>query len=123
MSDVDVAVVREWPVPTCSKDVERFMGLVNYHRTSVHDFAQLAEPLYSVVGKKKFRWDTEQQEAFDALRQAVTEPPVLALPNQTDKFILDMDASEKAVGAELIQVQDGVERVIAYGSFALNHEQ
>jgi hypothetical protein len=32
--------------------------------------------------------------------------PVLALPNATDPFILDTDASDKSMGAELIQIQE-----------------
>ena len=68
----------------------------------------MAEPLYNVVGKHKFKWEAEQQEAFDALKEALTHPPVLALPNLQD----DTDASDHAIGAELIQVQNGEERVI-----------
>ena len=45
--------------------------------------------------------------------------PVLALPNVTDPFILDTDASDKSVGAELIQIQEGEERSVAYGSLTL----
>jgi hypothetical protein len=49
--------------------------------------------------------------------------PVLALPNATDPFILDTDASDKSVGAELIQIQEGGERAVAYGSLTLTPEQ
>ena len=49
--------------------------------------------------------------------------PVLAYPNADDPFILDTDASGTAIGAELIQVQNGEERVIVYGSFALTLAQ
>ena len=45
------------------------------------------------------------------------------MPNTTDQFILDVDASNVAIGAELIQVQNGAERVIAYSSFSLTPEQ
>ena len=48
---------------------------------------------------------------------------VLALPNATDPFILDTDASNKSVGAELIQIQEGEERAVAYGSLTLTPEQ
>ena len=48
---------------------------------------------------------------------------MLALPNNTDPFILDVDASDVAIGAELIQIQDGAERVIAFSSFCLTPEQ
>ena len=53
----------------------------------------------------------------------MTSAPVLALPNSVDRFILDTDASGTAIGAELLQVQDKQERVIAYGSLSLSPEQ
>lgn len=58
-----------------------------------------------------------------SLKNALMTTPVLALPNASDPFILDTDASNVAIGAELIQVQNGVERTIAYSSFALTPEQ
>ena len=115
--------VKAWPVPTCFKDVERFMGLANYHRSFVKHFSKLAEPLYSVVGKHKFRWKKEQQRAFQALLGTLTNLPVLALPKKHDSFILDTVASNEAFGAEFIQIQDGAEKGIAYGSYALTKEQ
>ena len=53
----------------------------------------------------------------------MSSTPLLALPNSHDKFILDTDASNFAIGAELIQVQNGSERTVAYASFALDSEQ
>ena len=124
MTEADTKVVKSWLILTCSKDVEHFMGLANYHRNFVKNFSKLAEPLYSVVGKRKFWWQIEQQEAFDALKRALTTSSVLALPNHNDPIILDCDASDHAIGCESIQVQDGVEKVITYsGSYALTKEQ
>ena len=65
----------------------------------------------------------EQERAFAALKAALLTPPVLSIPTADDPFILDTDASDCDVGAELVQVQDGVEKVIGYGSFALTAEQ
>ena len=53
----------------------------------------------------------------------MTEAPVLAIPNPFEMFVLDTDASDLAIGAELSQVQDGVERPMAYASKVLNTEQ
>jgi hypothetical protein len=50
---------------------------------------------------------------------AMVRAPVLALPNATDPFIPDTDASDKSVGAELIQIQEGEERAVAYGSLTI----
>lgn len=68
-------------------------------------------------------WGQEQQDAFSNLKLALTTTPVLALPNSKDLFILDTDASDFAIGVELIQLQEGEERVIAYGSVSLTPEQ
>ena len=123
LRDEQVRTVKEWPTPTTTKHVEQFLGLVNYHRMFIKDFARVATPLYSITGKQAFRWDEEQQLAFDEIKQLLSEPPILTLPNRTDKFILDTDASDFAIGAELLQIQGGEERVIAYGSLALTAEQ
>ena len=123
MSSEDCSAVSEWPVPKNAKDVERFLGLVNYHRSFVKNFAQIAVPLYRVTGKQEFQWGEAQAEAFEQLKKALVNPPVLALPNHRDDWILDTDASDNAIGAELLQVQNGEERVIAYASLALTAEQ
>ena len=83
----------------------------------------MAFPLQSLTGKRTYQWGDEQEKAFDELRNAMVRAPVLALPNATDPFILDTDASDKSVGAELIQIQEGEERAVAYGSLTLTPEQ
>ncbi|MES9882037.1 MAG: pol polyprotein [Sedimenticola sp.] len=123
MTDQDIQVVRDWPTPSCSKDVERFLGLANYHRSFIRKFAELADPLYRITRKQPFEWAAEQNNAFLALKNALVRPPVLALPNLQDEFVLDTDASHVAIGAELLQVQNGQEVAISYGSYALSPEQ
>ena len=123
MGDSYVEAVRDWVVPRSTKDVERFLGFANYHRGFIAGYAQLAFPLYRLTGKKPFVWGQEQQAAFDALKNALTSPPVLALPIPDGEFVLDTDASAEAIGAELSQIQDGQERPIAYGSLSLSAEQ
>ncbi len=121
-----VAVVKNWPTPASSKDVERFMGLVNYHRAHIKNFARIALPLYKLTRKPaKFVLLDEHENAFRQLVSALITSPVLAFPrnNTDDPFILDTDASDKAIGAELIQVQDKCERVIGYGSYVLSPSQ
>ena len=56
-------------------------------------------------------------------RQKLMEAPVLAYPNSEDLFFLDTDASNHAIGAELLQVQNGVDWLIGFGSFALDSAQ
>jgi len=115
--------VKGWPTPRKVKEVESFLGFANYHRGFIQDYAKMANPLYEVTGKKAFRWETAQADAFNNLKTALLNTPVMGLPNADDSFILDTDASDFAIGAELIQIQDGDERVISYGSFTMTPEQ
>ncbi|VDH99673.1 Hypothetical predicted protein [Mytilus galloprovincialis] len=98
-----VEVVKKWKVPTTTREVEQFLGFANYHRTFIKNFADLSYPLYQLTGKKPYKWRDSEQEAFDQLVEALTTTPLLALPNNKDPFILDTDASNFAIGAELIQ--------------------
>jgi hypothetical protein len=83
----------------------------------------MAFPLQALTGKRTYQWGDEQEKAFHELRNAMVRAPVLALPNATDPFILDTDASDKSVGAELIQIQEGEERAVAYRSLTLTPVQ
>ena len=124
LKEEHVRAVATWPVPKNTKQVEQFLGLVNYHRSFLKDFAALAIPLYRITGKQAFRWEATQQVAFESIKKQLMEAPILTItPNAHDQFFLDTDASNEAVGAELLQLQEGREKVIAYGSSALTPEQ
>ena len=119
LTDRSVETIQKWTEPTTTKEVERFLGLANWHRQFIKDFSEIAEPLHRLLRKKIFIWGVEQRDAFIRLKEALLSPEVLAIPNKEGRFILDCDASETAIGAQLLQIQEGVERVIAYGSFGL----
>ena len=70
-----------------------------------------------------FVWGEAQQEAFEALRNALMTEPVLSHPTREGEFILDTDASNYAIGGALYQVQDGDEKVISYASKTLTDSQ
>ena len=124
VAESKAAAVRDWPVPQNVADIQSFMGLIGYHREFVKGLAELAEPLYQLTAAKaKWEWTPERQKAFDDLRHTLTSAPVLAYPDPKLPFILDVDASGVGIGAELIQVVDGVERVIAYASHRLTPAQ
>ena len=59
---------------------------------------------------RPFSWSEHCQQAFDTLKEKLTTAPVLAMPNDTDHFILDTDASNESIGAVLSQVQNGEEK-------------
>ena len=117
--------VSNWPTPTSSKEVQKFLGLASYYRRFVKDFATIAKPWCRLTEKNVvFRWTNEAQTAFVELRRRLVTTPTLAFPDYDFSFILDTDASDVGVGAVLSQRQrDGSERVIAYGSRTLSRPE
>ena len=81
------------------------MGLVNYYRRFIKNYADLAIPLYDLQKKKrKFHWGGEEQTAFDKLKLALITAPVMAFPQDKGQYILDTDASGYAIGGVLSQL-------------------
>ena len=121
-----VDLIQSWEAPRSVKEAQKFLGLANYHRQYIKGFAGLAAPLYELTQKPKkgspkrpFCWTEEHQRAFQGLKDALTSPAVLAMPNSQDTFILETDSSGLGMGGQLLQRQQGEERVIAFGSFKL----
>ena len=123
-----VKALRDWPVPRSTKDVRQVVGFMSYYRRFVPNFAQLAKPLHSLMGKSKkegggqsvpFVWSRECQVAFDKLREHFMSSPVLAYPDFSLPFTLTTDGSLIGLGAVLSQRQAGVERVVAFASRGL----
>ncbi|XP_026022288.1 uncharacterized protein LOC113021785 [Astatotilapia calliptera] len=119
-----VQKVQMWPTPTSIQEVRRFIGLASYYRRFVKDFASIAEPLHNLTKKNAhFQWHAEHQAAFDKLKCRLTSAPVLRYPLDHGEMTLDTDASDTGIGAVLSQMQQGVERVLAYGSRKLSRTE
>lgn len=115
------AAVERWPTPTTVKQVRQFVGLIGYYRKTIPEFAKLAKPLHTLTEKgRRFQWTEECDAAFTALKRALVTSPVLALPNDVDMYVLDVDACDVSIGGVLSQMQQGEEKVIAYASRLLS---
>ena len=115
-----VEAVKGWPTPSCIKEVRSFLGLASYYRRFIRGFADIAKPLHRLTEKtRQFVWDDECEAAFMELKARLQDSPLLAYPRPGEEYILDTDASGVGIGGVLSQVQDGVERPVAYASRAL----
>jgi len=111
MQKEKVKGVLNWPVPRNVKEVQKFLGLANYYRRFIKDFAKIAAPLHVLVRKEqkwKWKWEEEQEEAFGRLKRAFTTEPVLAIPDIDRKMRVEVDASNYATGGVLsTKCEDG----------------
>ena len=110
--------VQAWPVPKNQTELKGFLGLAGYYRRLIKDFASIAVPLNKMTSKKiPYQWGKEQQEAFEKLKLAMTTAPVLRKPNFQQDWVLDVDASDVALGAVLGQEdEDGVVHPVYFWS-------
>ena len=112
--------ITKWPTPTSRKEVQQFLGLANYYRRFVQDFATIAKPLHKLTEKsQEFLWTKHCEEAFRKVKHLLTSAPILSFPDFSKTFILDTDTSNEGIWAVLSQVEDGRETVIAYASRVL----
>lgn len=110
-------MVQSWPVPSSVKEVQSFLGLASYYRRSVQKFSEVAASLTRLLQKTvAWEWTTEQQRAFETLKQALSSTPVLVYPDMTKQFTLTADASDLAVGAVLQQDHGEGLQPVAYFS-------
>lgn len=115
---VRVASVAALPAPQSVKGVQRFLGFMNHARRFIPRFADIASCLHALTKKNvRFEWNAPHQEAFDCLKMALMEAPVLAHPQFDAPFIVEVDASEVAIGGILLQRDsDSEPRAVAYFS-------
>jgi ribonuclease HI len=96
--------VQEWQYPKNRKELLQFLGLCNYFRKRVPQFSRIASPLNHLTkGTVPWSFDSVSQNAFSQLKQALSNPPVLAYPDPDLPYELISDASLTGCGAVLTQ--------------------
>ena len=96
----------EWEAPTNKKELASFLGMAGYYREFLKGYADLTAPLQHLKKQNvDFEWGEEQQKAFEDVKTALANPPVLAMPTQDGAYVLDTDASDVAIAGILHQWQ------------------
>ena len=99
-----VDAIKQWPQPICIKDVQAFLGLVNYYRRFVKGFAQIALTLTNLTHKSQdFVWTETCEQSFRTLKQQLMETPILQVYDDSLPIAVWVDASDFAIGATLVQ--------------------
>jgi len=95
--------VLNWPASRNIKEVQKFLDLANYYRRFIKDFARIAAPLHVLVRKEqKWKWEKEQEKAFERLKMVFTTKPILAIPEIDREMRVEVDASDYATGGVLL---------------------
>ena len=123
MDQNKVKSVLEWPTPKNLKELQSFLGLCNFYRKFIKNFAKIMEPLRALLKKENnFNWNSEVEDAFIKLKASFTTGEVLIFPDSEKEFVVETDASDFAFGCVLSQISstDNLLHPVAFHSRSLN---
>ena len=90
----------------CVGDIHQFLGMANQLSKFSPNFADITQPLRGLLAKDRaWVWEEAQEQAFTAMKAALTASPVLALFNPNLEMVLSADTSLYGLGAVLLQRQ------------------
>ena len=117
--DEKIQKIRDAKPPKTKKELRSFLGLTGFYRAYIPGYAEIAVPLTDKTKKhepERVKWDENCQRAFDGLKQRMVMKPVLCMPDHDLQFILRTDASDRGIGAVLLQDHGKGPQPIAYAS-------
>ena len=111
-----IKAIQEMPVPKTEKDVQGYIGKLQYISRFIAKFTMICDPVFKLLRKNQpIEWNEECQKAFEKIKEYLTSPLVLKLPRQGKPLILYLALEENAMGAMLAQEGlEGVEHAVYY---------
>ena len=112
--------ILEMPRPTNVEEVQRLNGFVNYLSKFLPKLADSMEPIRRLTRKDvQWRWTQVEEKALQEVKKLVTEAPVLSYYDPSSELTIQCDASQRGLGAALLQNQ----KPVAYASRALTETE
>ena len=121
-SEEKVNAIKDFPTPANITDLRSFMGLVNQLGSFSKEIAELSKPLRPLLSTKQpFMWTADHQSAFDKLKEALSQPPVVAFFDVKLPTALHVDASKLyGIGFALMQKHGEQWKLVQCGSRGLS---
>jgi RNase H-like domain found in reverse transcriptase/Reverse transcriptase (RNA-dependent DNA polymerase) len=98
-----VQAMIEWLEPRTVKELRGFLELIGYYKKFVKNYGSISKHLTELLKKNSFHWSQESSTAFQALKIAMCNAPMLAIPNFNEPFIIETYACDRGMGAVLMQ--------------------
>ncbi|KGK36111.1 hypothetical protein JL09_g4739 [Pichia kudriavzevii] len=110
--------VKSWPTPKTVKEAQSFIGLTSFYRRFIKGHSKIANPIHKFMTKQS-KWTSEQDEAFNQLKNALISSPTLVHPSWSDncKFVLHTGACGVTLGYTLEQLDETVGSQLNYGIY------
>jgi hypothetical protein len=99
-----IAAVANWEPPAKVKKLQAFLGFCNFYRRFISDFSRIFKPFYRLTASFEWEWTQEHQQAFEALKAALTSASVLAHFQEDRPTKLETDASNGVISGALSQL-------------------
>ena len=99
-----VQSIKNWPNPKSPKELQSFLGAVNYLSKFIPELSSLRSPLQGLVKKdSEYLWTGTHEQAFQRIKSAVCESTLLSYYDKTKPIFIEVDASGQGLGAVLLQ--------------------
>lgn len=119
MDPAKVRAIIKWPITDSQTALQLFLGFSNFYRLFISNSSHITAPLTALTSSKtRFIWTEAAQLAFDKLKELFTTAPILITSDPESQFIIEVDASDVAVGAVLSQCSPIDEKVHPYAHFS-----